>query len=291
MVIVGEKPGNLKVAVRNECGLGAEATKAVAPVLAPAAPVIAGSHDVCEYTQQLTYTISNPEEGATYTWSLPQGWSFEGSNTGTTVTVNAGAASGAIKVEATNSCGTTEGKLDIVVFTPPVTPGQIADKSNVCDGLVFSIEPVAGATGYTWTVSSGFTITSGQGTTSIKVKADRPDLQGTVSVVANNGPCSSMEASAPVDAAKADGNLDFPKAFSPNGDGKNDNWHIRNLEKFPNNEVTIFNRWGSEVYKTKGYQNNWNGKGLEQGTYFYKVRVTLCDGVVKEYTGYTTIFR
>lgn len=291
VVVVGDKAGSIKVAVRNECGLGAEATKAVAPALAPAAPVVAGNRDVCEYTQQLTYTISNAEEGATYTWSLPQGWSFEGGNTGTSVTVNAGSTSGAITVVGTNSCGTSEGKFDIVVFTPPVTPGQIADKSNVCDGLVFSIEPVAGATGYTWTVSSGFTITSGQGTTSIKVKADRPDLQGTVTVVADNGPCSSMEASAPVDAAKADGNLDFPKAFSPNGDGKNDNWHIRNLEKFPTNEVTIFNRWGSEVYKTKGYQNNWNGKGLEQGTYFYKVRVTLCDGVVKEYTGYTTIFR
>ncbi|WP_276499633.1 ice-binding family protein [Pontibacter litorisediminis] len=290
-VVVGEEAGDMTVAVRNECGLGGEATKAVAPVLAPAAPAISGNSDVCEYTGQLTYTVSNPEEGATYTWSLPQGWTFEGPNTGTSVTVNAGATAGAITVVAENSCDSSEGQLEVAIFTPPVTPGQITDNSNVCDGLVFSIEPVAGASGYTWTVSSGFTIASGQGTTTITVKADRADAQGTVTVVANNGPCSSMEASAPVDAAKADGNLDFPKAFSPNGDGKNDNWHIKNLEKFPNNEIVILNRWGSEVYKTKGYQNNWNGQGLGQGTYFYKVRVTVCDGVVKEFTGYTTIFR
>ncbi|OKL40610.1 ice-binding family protein [Pontibacter flavimaris] len=291
VVKVGEKSGNIRVAVRNECGLGEEATKAVAPVTAPAAPTITGSNDVCENATQLTYTISNPEEGATYTWSLPQGWSFEGSNTGTSVTVNAGTTAGAIKVVAGNSCDTSEGQLEIKIFTPPVTPGQITDNSNVCDGLVFSIEAVSGASDYTWTVSSGFTITSGQGTTSITVKADRADALGTVTVMANNGPCSSMEASAPIDAAKADGSLDFPKAFSPNGDGKNDNWHIRNLEKFADNEITILNRWGSEVFKSKRYRNNWNGKGLEQGTYFYKVRVTLCDGVVKEFTGYTTIFR
>ncbi|WP_299761188.1 ice-binding family protein [uncultured Pontibacter sp.] len=291
IVTVGSAAGNMTVAVKNECGLGEAAVKAVAPVLAPVAPAIAGNNDVCEFTQQLTYSISNPEEGATYTWSLPQGWSFEGGNSGTSVTVNAGSTAGAIKVVAENSCGTSEGQLNIQIFTPPVAPSQLTDNSNVCDGLVFSVEPVAGASGYTWAVSSGFTITSGQGTPSITVKADKNDAVGTVTVVAENGPCSSMEATAAIDAAKADGNLDFPKAFSPNGDGTNDNWHIKNLEKFPNSEVTIFNRWGSEVFKTKSYQNNWNGKGLEQGTYFYKVRVTLCDGVVKEFTGYTTIFR
>ncbi|AKD02998.1 T9SS C-terminal target domain-containing protein [Pontibacter korlensis] len=292
VVEVGREGGNIAVAVTNECGTGEATTKAVAPVLAPVAPSITGNNNVCEYSQELTYTISNPEEGATYIWSLPQGWSFVSENTGTSVVVNAGTEGGAISVVATNGCGETAGQpLAVEVFAPPVEPGQITDNSNVCDGLVFSIAPVAGVSSYNWTVSSGFTITSGQGTTTITVKADRADARGTVTVAAINGPCSSMEVSAPIDASLADGNLNFPKAFSPNGDGTNDTWHIKNLEKFPNNEVTIFNRWGSEVYKAKSYQNNWSGKGLEQGTYFYKVRVTVCDGVVKEFTGYTTIFR
>ncbi|TPE40296.1 ice-binding family protein [Pontibacter mangrovi] len=290
-VAVGQEGGTITVAIRNECGLGAVASKEVAPVLAPTAPVITGNTDICEYSQQLTYTISNPEDGATYTWALPDGWSFEGSNTGTSVTVNAGTAGGAISVVAANGCGTVSGQLQTVVFAPPVTPGAITDNSSVCDGLIFTIDPVEGASAYTWNVSQGFTIVSGQGTTTITVKANKPDITGTVTVMAINGPCSSMEASAPIDAAKADGNLEFPKAFSPNGDGTNDNWEIKNLEKFPNNEIIIFNRWGSEVFKAKNYQNNWSGKGLEQGTYFYKVRVTVCDGVVKEFTGYTTIFR
>lgn len=292
-VRVGPGTGEVTVAVTNGCGTGQTAEMEVAPTLAPAAPVISGTTDVCEGSQGLVYTITNPEAGVTYSWALPQGWSFANNNsTGTSVTVTAGSAGGSITVEGTNSCDTAEGQpLQVNVSAPPVAPGQITDKSNVCEGLVFAIDPVQGAESYTWAVPSGFTITSGQGTTTITVKADKADATGRVTVVATNGPCSSIEASATIDASKADGNLEFPKAFSPNGDGIRDTWEIKNLEKFPVNEVVIFNRWGSEVFRTKGYQNNWSGNKLEQGTYFYKVRVTVCDGVVKEFTGYTTLFR
>jgi gliding motility-associated-like protein len=46
---------------------------------------------------------------------------------------------------------------------------------------------------------------------------------------------------------------------SPNGDNNNDYFQIRNLDKFPNNEVVIFNRWGNEVFRIKGY-NESNGR-------------------------------
>ena len=87
------------------------------------------------------------------------------------------------------------------------------------------------------------------------------------------------------------GSLNFPKAFSPNGDGKNDTWHIGQLEQYTSNEVTIFNRGGTEVYRKKNYQNDWTGNGLEQGTYFYKAQIKLCDGREQVFTGYVTIFR
>ncbi|HEY0896517.1 MAG TPA: gliding motility-associated C-terminal domain-containing protein, partial [Sphingobacteriaceae bacterium] len=45
---------------------------------------------------------------------------------------------------------------------------------------------------------------------------------------------------------------------SPNGDNNNDFFQIRNIDNFPNNEVVIFNRWGNEVFRTKGY-NHGNG--------------------------------
>lgn len=65
--------------------------------------------------------------------------------------------------------------------------------------------------------------------------------------------------------------------FSPNGDGHNDVWTIPMLESNSNNTVTIINRWGSEVWKADGYNNQnivWSGKNmndeeLPDGTYYY----------------------
>src|SRR5690606_13094593 len=46
---------------------------------------------------------------------------------------------------------------------------------------------------------------------------------------------------------------------SPNGDGIGDYFHIENIISFPDNEVVIFNRWGNEVFRMKGY-NDFEGK-------------------------------
>ena len=61
--------------------------------------------------------------------------------------------------------------------------------------------------------------------------------------------------------------------FSPNGDGVNDNFVIQGLDKYPNNHLIIFNRWGNQVYGSSHYKNDWggtfDGKELPDGTYFY----------------------
>ncbi|MEZ4924236.1 MAG: gliding motility-associated C-terminal domain-containing protein [Crocinitomicaceae bacterium] len=67
--------------------------------------------------------------------------------------------------------------------------------------------------------------------------------------------------------------LQIPNLFTPNGDGYNDNWEIRNLDGFPDNEVTVFNIYGQIVFGPINYNNDWggdyNGKQLPDGTYFY----------------------
>ena len=74
--------------------------------------------------------------------------------------------------------------------------------------------------------------------------------------------------------------LEIPNGFSPNGDGINDELIIEGLYKYPENEITIFNRWGDQVYYAKPYNNDWDGYGnnnsmligenkLIDGTYFY----------------------
>ena len=65
--------------------------------------------------------------------------------------------------------------------------------------------------------------------------------------------------------------------FSPNGDNINDTFTIIGIEAFPNSEVTVFNRWGNEVFSQKGYTNDkgwggtFDGNNLPDGTYFYVI--------------------
>ncbi len=69
------------------------------------------------------------------------------------------------------------------------------------------------------------------------------------------------------------------KGISPNGDGRNDTWHILGIEQFPDNQVQVFNRWGNLVFERKGYVNTaawtgqWNEKDLPDGTYFYLIEL------------------
>jgi len=86
--------------------------------------------------------------------------------------------------------------------------------------------------------------------------------------------------------------LFVPNLFTPNGDGVNDTFEIRGLELFVENEITIFNRWENEVFRAKNYQNNWTGEGLNEGTYFYVLRVKeIQGGDWKVFKGYITLVK
>ncbi|MBI3135329.1 MAG: gliding motility-associated C-terminal domain-containing protein [Bacteroidetes bacterium] len=70
-------------------------------------------------------------------------------------------------------------------------------------------------------------------------------------------------------------------AFSPNNDGTNDLWLIDGIEGYPENTVTLFNRWGDVLMRFENYNNTtvvWNGyntsdKLVDPGTYYFVVDV------------------
>lgn len=64
----------------------------------------------------------------------------------------------------------------------------------------------------------------------------------------------------------------LPNVFTPNGDGNNQNFVILGLEYFPKSALSIYNRWGTLVYQSDNYKNNWNGDEYSEGTYFYEFR-------------------
>ena len=57
--------------------------------------------------------------------------------------------------------------------------------------------------------------------------------------------------------------LDYPRFFTPNGDGYNDVWKIKNLELFPKCVITIFNRYGKLLKELNAINPSWNGTYLE----------------------------
>jgi gliding motility-associated-like protein len=77
--------------------------------------------------------------------------------------------------------------------------------------------------------------------------------------------------------------------LTPNGDGRNDTWIVRELDFIKDCTVQVFNRWGQKVYEATNYQNDWNGeyKGepLPDGAYVY---VIICNDKIK-YSGPLTI--
>lgn len=65
--------------------------------------------------------------------------------------------------------------------------------------------------------------------------------------------------------------------FTPDGDGINETWYIKDIQEFPDNEVFIYNIYGNEVYHKKNYANDWqgtyNGSALPDGTYYYVLKL------------------
>ncbi|MBE9583755.1 tandem-95 repeat protein [Mucilaginibacter sp. JRF] len=83
----------------------------------------------------------------------------------------------------------------------------------------------------------------------------------------------------------------IPTLFTPNGDGINDVFEIRGIEQYSQTKLSIINRWGNEVYKATNYQNTWAGTGLNEGTYYYILRVLDSQGKWNVYKGYVTLMR
>ncbi|NGM62068.1 T9SS type B sorting domain-containing protein [Sphingobacterium sp. SGG-5] len=64
--------------------------------------------------------------------------------------------------------------------------------------------------------------------------------------------------------------LFFPNTITPNGDGKNDTFHIIGIYKFDQAELEIINRFGQRVFYASEYNNDWVvPENLPEGTYFY----------------------
>ncbi|MEX1000618.1 MAG: gliding motility-associated C-terminal domain-containing protein, partial [Crocinitomicaceae bacterium] len=94
--------------------------------------------------------------------------------------------------------------------------------------------------------------------------------------------------------AEDEGELTVPGGFSPNGDGINEILVIEGLDDYPENILTIYNRWGDIVYSASPYANDWSGQStgkrtisgdeIVTGTYFYVLKLdegTILNGSIE----------
>ena len=86
----------------------------------------------------------------------------------------------------------------------------------------------------------------------------------------------------------------IPNAFSPNGDGINDEFRIsgNNLQSC---SILVYDRWGTKVFETSDLSAGWNGDyhgaRSDAAVYVYRISVTLADGETRKFNGHLTLVR
>jgi gliding motility-associated-like protein len=181
-----------------------------------------------------------------------------------------------------------------VIFDPAEIEVELGDTTVRLNPLITSSLPIAT---YAWTPANTLSDPTLQ----------RPRLLGPLNdqdyelvVTDINGCTASGVITVEVDKNR---NVYIPNAFSPNGDGPNDEFRIFACLGVANiNSVRIFDRWGGMVFEQADVQPDciggarlWDGsvgsQRAAQGVYIYLVEVTFVDGITLLYRGDVSILR
>ena len=88
--------------------------------------------------------------------------------------------------------------------------------------------------------------------------------------------------------------LDYPRFFTPNGDGVNDQWQIIGIAQQPGAKIYIFNRYGKLMKQlsptSSGWRGTYNGNLLPSDDYWFKLHY-IEDGVEKIFVGHFALKR
>ena len=214
-------------------------------------------------------TISQPATGITIT-SIVTNVLCNGDNSGAVnITVSGGSlpyafawSNGAVTEDISSL---TAGSYTVTVTDANGCTGvhtvQVTEPSdlNVTPTVVDASCPDVRDGSITLTISGGtppYTAIWNDGVTGTTRTAG--DSTYTVIVLDNNGCAITLDVTVTFTGTNC---IEIPEVITPNGDGKNDTWIIRNIGLYPEAEVFVYNRWGKLVYRTKNIAANpWDGK-------------------------------
>ena len=143
--------------------------------------------------------------------------------------------------------------------------------------VAFYSNPTPAAQFYKWSIYKSTDLIVTRNDKDIRYVFNEPGTYRVVCSV-NNNQCTSD--STEVAVAVAESYLAVPNVFTPNGDGKNDEFRVsyRSLREF---HCWVYNRWGKLVYEwddpAKGWDGTINGRPAAEGAYFYVIRALGTD--------------
>jgi trimeric autotransporter adhesin len=250
----------------------------------PPPPVIE-HNDPC-VGQTLFLSAYDAMPGGTYAWAYPDGG---GSTLQNHLRHNVTtAAAGIYTVTYTVEGCPNSATANILVYTPIVLTDVTPDQT-IPFGTSIQLNS-QGAILYRWTPSDG-----SLNNPNINNPIASPNETTTYTVYGTgDGGCID---SARVTITIGDDIDEFiPTAFTPNGDGLNDIFRIRNMRTQKLVEFSVYNRYGERVYyngysREQGWDGTYKGVPCDGGTYFYYVIVGLRDGTNRIHKGDVTLIR
>ncbi|MGI4022887.1 MAG: MBG domain-containing protein [Janthinobacterium lividum] len=154
----------------------------------------------------------------------------------------------------------TSNEMPVVAIT--------ADKSTqISKGETVTLTASGGSV-YSWDTTPNVS-----GSSSSAIIKVRPSQTTTYQVKVSNASGCSDTKSITINVADDYASLHASNLLTPDGDGKNDTWVVKNIDLYPDNTVSIFDKGGRKLLEVKHYDNSWDGtfrgSPLTEGTYYY----------------------
>lgn len=214
---------------------------------------------------QLRLLANDGTKVPTYTYQWQQGTRALTTTDAFCVVEQAGTYRLLITDEA-NGCQASDSVAIAVESVEATLPPRQSVQRGGSIRLVPTVSPGGGTYEYAWTPTPGLI----SATDSVTTATPSETTTYTFTVTSPLG----CQAEASVEVLVFD-KVYIPDAFSPNGDGINDLWEIRNAQD-QLEEISVYNRWGELVFHAKSYEVPWNGRYLgvqvPGGTYQYSIK-------------------
>jgi len=153
--------------------------------------VITGATLACDGNTAIPYSISSVTGATSYLWVGLYGATIASGQGTTSVTVDFGPSTTSgyiILAFAENNCGLSD-TSSLWIRRSISTPNFVVAPASACPGstnVAFEVNPVVGATSYTWTAPANATIAFGQGTEAVDIDFGPLFTSGQVCVTASN---------------------------------------------------------------------------------------------------------